>query len=762
MIQHYLKIAFRNILKYKTQSIISIVGLAIGFTCFSLANLWIHYEMTYDDFHEGAERIYFVGRRDFVAEGNTVFATPLLPFTVHEQLKQDFPEIESSCAWGEGRVFIDSIQDFGKLAHIDSCFMQMFNIKIQEGGTIDFLYSSDKIAITDEAAKKHYGHTSVLGEKVNDQQTICAVVSGFGKHTNLQYDFLGCPKQIDASIESYMTLIRLRKGTDIKAFQTKLAEAKVEIKTNQNTSEINKLGIIPMLDYHHQNKNQFIQIHYLQLFAMVGGLVIFCSLINYLFLFASRLHIRTREINLRRVCGSSLGHLYLMLAIEFMLILLFAGLLGMMFIELSSPTFKAYSQVTGNLYGEASLYFVAISILALSMMSPAILHRKKVIKGNQHLLRKFALAFQFCVGILFIFCMIVLMKQIYFLRNTDIGIERQGIADISCFDISEEEFAQINYELKNISIVNEILPATCALIPYHRSVSLNISDWDSKKEEAIPIGFDAIYHSLELSRFYGLRLKEGEMLNEDDTYRVLINETAARKLGVKHPLGMKLGAGFAMYTVVGIVKDFHNTAPTIPIPPMMFLQNIHGEKRGPWSCGNSTVVKYETGQWKNLKLSVDSIMELKLPGRHYYMCDAEEEYEKGLRSEHSLIFLLGIMSAVCILISAFGIFSFVTLSCEQRRKEIGVRKVNGAAMRNILGMFAKEYLILLLIASILAFPSGYFLMKRWLESYIEQTNISTWIYLVIFIGTALIITLCIGWRVYQAARQNPAEVIKSE
>ena len=206
MIQHYLKIAIRNLLKYKTQTIISIVGLAIGFTCFALATLWVHYEMTYDDFHEGAERIYVVGRRNLVADKNTEFAVPLLPFAVHEQLKRDFPEIESSCACAVDRIYIDSIQKDYRAIHVDSCFMRTFNIKIQEGGTIDFLYSPDKVAITDETAKKIYGNTDILGEKVNEYQTICAVVSGFGKHTNIPYDFLCAPlQQEDKSEERYMT-----------------------------------------------------------------------------------------------------------------------------------------------------------------------------------------------------------------------------------------------------------------------------------------------------------------------------------------------------------------------------------------------------------------------------------------------------------------------------------------------------------------------------------------------------------------------------
>ncbi|RHI11517.1 ABC transporter permease [Bacteroides sp. AM16-24] len=762
MIQHYFKIAFRNILKYKTQNIISIFGLALGFTCFALATLWIHYEMTYDDFHEGADRIYFVGRKNLVEDKNTVFASSRLPYAVHKQLKLVFPEIESSCVWNHDRIQIDSTQtSYTSLARIDSSFIKMFNVKIQEGSSVDFLYFPDKVAIAEKAAIKLYGHTSVIGKKVNEQQTICAVVSGFGKHTNLPYDFLGNLIQMtDPTMENYTTLIRLRKGTNVDVFQRKLAKAKIEIKNNQNRTDISKnLGIVPITEYHYRPQNIAIQIHYLKLFAAIGGLVIFCSLINYLFLFASRLHIRAREINLRKVCGSSMSHLYLMLTIDFLLILLFSGLLGMFFIELSSESFKKYSLVEGNIYTEASLYFVIMSILALCLVSPIILKHKNTIKGNQHLFRKFALILQISIGMLFFFSITVLIKQTHFLRNTDIGIKRKGIATMTCWNTSEGELAQVNHEIKKMPFVNETLLNVCSLIPYKENVTGIFSSWDDKKEDDAPVAFSIMYHTLGLVRFYGIKLKEGEMLNEDDTDRILINETAVKKLGVQHPLGMKIG----MYTVIGVVKDFHNTAPTVPIPPMMFLQNVHsGDARGPWCCETDIIVKYEVGQWKELKQNVDSIMELQLPGRHYILRDAEKEYEKEIQSENSLIKVLGVMSTVCILISAFGIFSFVTLSCEQRRKEIAVRKVNGATMKNILYMFAKEYSILLVVASIFSFPLGYVLMKRWLEDYVEQTNISAWIYCVIFIGTAFIITLCIGWRVWLTARQNPAEVIKSD
>lgn len=253
------------------------------------------------------------------------------------------------------------------------------------------------------------------------------------------------------------------------------------------------------------------------------------------------------------------------------------------------------------------------------------------------------------------------------------------------------------------------------------------------------------------------------MLKPDDADKAIINETCARRLGLDDPIGKKINIHQGV-TIVGIVKDFHITAPTIPAAPTLFCNK--GGLGGSDSDANygDILIKYRAGTWEDLKKRVDDVYAKISTGNNEYhsLLNIEEEYSKFLKSETLLLKLLGFASLICVLIAAFGIFSFITLSCEQRRKEIAIRKVNGASAKEILAMFVKEYFILLVAASVIAFPIGYALMKKWLESYIEQTAISAWIYLAIFSGIGLLILLCIGWRVWQAARQNPAEVIKSE
>jgi ABC-type antimicrobial peptide transport system permease subunit len=229
-------------------------------------------------------------------------------------------------------------------------------------------------------------------------------------------------------------------------------------------------------------------------------------------------------------------------------------------------------------------------------------------------------------------------------------------------------------------------------------------------------------------------------------------------MGMINPVGKKISD----YTITGVLKDFYAMPPTLPIEPMMFI----AEENHISFYGTILVVKYKEGAWNELKQQVDSICApfIPFPGfpTSYRLQNVEEEYDKALVSEYMLIRLLGITSLTCVLIAMFGVFSLVSLSCEQRRKEIAIRKVNGAKIRDILALFAREYLLILVAAAVVAFPVGYVLMKRWLQSYVQQTPISWWLYVAIFAAVALLIAVCIGWRVWRAARSNPADAVKTE
>lgn len=772
MIQHYFKIAFRNILKYKTQSIISILGLAVGFTCFALANLWIHYEMTYDAYHEGADRMYILCKESVF--GVNGYSTSM-PYPASTLLKNDFPEVEAACAytrWGQET----DVKADGRVVRTcemqaDSCFMNMFNISVLSG-SMDFMYSDEKIALTEDVAMRLFGSVDVLGKEVknynDDTRTVCAILANLN-HSNMTFGCWGQGEyfrkwQNDWYNGSFEIIIKLRKGIDPIAFQRKLAANETKADPRDPHGVFENIRLIPLDEYHYSSINRYksFQFYYLILFSVAGALVILCSLFNYLSLFITRMRIRSREIELRKVCGSSIGGVVILLFIEYLYIILLSGILGMALVEMALPAFKKMSGVSGNIYGESLLYFVGILLLSLLLLVPFAIRRSHIRNtGNKYMLRKVSIAFQLAIGLLVTFCIIVMMKQIYYLTNTDLGWERKNIASINLL-YPDKDFETIADKIKQFSCTKEVITGHCCLLPKSSGFSQSFKNWDGKEDGMKSIDMLSLWNCEKIVSFYNLQLLEGEMVKPTETNKIMINESAVKALGMSEPIGKKLYLDNRAWTITGIIKDFHITAPTEPVQPYTLITEDILKNSG-FSIGKGQIlIKFHDGKWKELKNRIDSIFTYEYPEVRYKLYNTEEEYTGYLKSEDALIKLLSFIAIVCMLIAAFGIFSLVTLSCEQRRKEIAVRKVNGAAIKDILLMFVKEYMLLLIIASVIAFPVGYVLMKRWLENYVEQTVISAWIYFAIFGGIMIVIFACIGWRVWQAARQNPAEVIKSE
>ena len=698
-----------------------------------------------------------------------------MPYPASTLLKNDFPEVEATCTytrWGQET----DVKADGRVVRTcemqaDSCFMNMFNISVLSG-SMDFMYSDEKIALTEDVAMRLFGSVDVLGKEVknynDDTRTVCAILANLN-HSNVTFGCWGQGEyfrkwQNDWYNGSFEIIIKLRKGTDPIAFQRKLAANETKADPRDPHGVFENIRLIPLDEYHYSSINRYksFQFYYLILFSVAGALVILCSLFNYLSLFITRMRIRSREIELRKVCGSSIGGVVILLFIEYLYIILLSGILGMALVEMALPAFKKMSGVSGNIYGESLLYFVGILLLSLLLLVPFAIRRSHIRNtGNKYMLRKVSIAFQLAIGLLVTFCIIVMMKQIYYLTNTDLGWERKNIASINLL-YPDKDFETIADKIKQFSCTKEVITGHCCLLPKSSGFSQSFKNWDGKEDGMKSIDMLSLWNCEKIVSFYNLQLLEGEMVKPTETNKIMINESAVKALGMSEPIGKKLYLDNRAWTITGIIKDFHITAPTEPVPPYTLITEDILKNSG-FSIGKGQIlIKFHDGKWKELKNRIDSIFTYEYPEVRYKLYNTEEEYTGYLKSEDALIKLLSFIAIVCMLIAAFGIFSLVTLSCEQRRKEIAVRKVNGAAIKDILLMFVKEYMLLLIIASVIAFPVGYVLMKRWLENYVEQTVISAWIYFAIFGGIMIVIFACIGWRVWQAARQNPAEVIKSE
>lgn len=774
MITHYIKVAFRNLLKYKAQTIISVLGLAVGFTCFALSTLWIRYEMTYDSFHEGAERIYFVRYESNKQSGNEMMS--ITPYPLAGYLKNTFPEIESATNTIISKPnFTYNGNEYSSFQMmVDSSFFDILPIKILSGNTNFLINGGNEIAITEKLAGKVFGKEDPIGKHITiagKETPVCAIVKDWPTHSNLSFDILSPNISFPRwSVGMWYTFIKTHENINPESFRQKLYQHEILEENNY----IFNLTLTPITSVRYECPlfDTLVKFNHLLLFALTGGLVILCSQLNYLTLFIIHIRMRSKEIGLRVVCGSSNRGVILLFIAEFLATLLFAVFLGMILFELILPTFKELAEINSNnsfLLWETLLYFFGIGLIILFISSLLIYYYQKktlanTIKGSENgkgknLFQESSITFQLLISIGIIFCTLVMIKQIHFLTHTDripAREKRGNITNIAPYaDVIKDELK------KNPYITEVVEKSWIPLIPITILSYWETERWDDKPVSTNKIELEIIKGEQTFCDYYNCTLLQGEMLTSDSPKdKVMINETAVHSFGWDNPIGKTfLTTDSIKLQVIGVIQDFVRKKPTEAIKPIVFTTR---EVRN-FTDNNNILFKFKEGYWKECRRQIESHIKEKYPELvHFNVNNAEEEFNSYLTSENALLKMLDFVSIVCIIISIFGIYSLVVLNCESRQKEIAVRKVNGAGTGTIVKMFLSRYLLLLSIASIITFPIGYLIMKSWLSNYIAQTPISWWIYISIWIVLALIIIVVTGWHIFKAASQNPAEIIKTE
>ena len=784
MIYHYLKIAFRNLLKYKMQSVVSIVGLAMGFICFALAMLWIRYEMSYDKFHRDAERIYAVYQPSiFSSNGLTRGVNYRMPAF----LKETFPEISEASAvvpeWSinGSEIKLDGVENKAFWIYIDSAFISMFNIRILEGNRDFLIPLSNKIAVTQQKAREWFGKESPIGKELDhhgDKKTIVAVVAGWNQPSNYRFDIIESLEMNYAwnNSRGESAVIKLAPNTNVEAFMKKISEFKTqkEIGNNSGSIEIKNIKLIPLtqIRYTDTDINREVKFQYIIYFAIAGLLVILCSLFNYLTLFVSRFHIRQKELALRMVCGASGRSLFSLLSVEFLLTMVLAFGSGIACVRLVLPTFRKLAEIhsdTITVYEQLSLYVLGVILISLLFFLLILfIFRKKTLqasirKGRSNIFRYASIVTQLIISIGFIFCTSILLKQIYYLHHTsDIGFSYKNTADVGVYPADKEVLAN---QLKKIPEITDILIMnnTFPLFPIQGISASTVQKWDDMPSKKEPVYMDVNrYFSGHIVEFYGVQLQKGEWLDENDSINVLVNEAAVKAFGWSEPIGKSFGMDDhrAGYKVKGVLKNIYNQLPTMPPRPCVYAQKGYAN----FGMGSNTVpIKYRDGTWETTKEKIENLLAKEYKdARSKSIVRLEDAYNDLFKSEAALLKLLAFTSLICIVICLFGFVSIVSLTCEERRKEIAIRKINGATIRDILTIFFREFTALLALGAIVAFTLCYYIMKKWLEQYNLQTTIPLWLYVAILLALILIIVLSVGWQVYKTSIENPAEVVKTE
>ena len=809
MLLHYLSLAWQQLIKYRLQSFVSIVSLAIGFACFALASMWIKYETTYDAFHKDAENTYVV----------TMHNDYLLRWTypyINIRALQELPELENLTYITNN--YIDSIN--GQQIRYpnttmwmmnDTNFVNLFGLDILEGSP-SFVHNEHEVAISDKLAEILWKDESPIGKQLEAKNvypwdglkyerslTVSAVFRSWGEHSNFNFDMLSRkPEDIPNEFcrQSHI-MAHISPKVDFERLKAKVDSVRILTDKHYDSMSIEEYlsfvgseyrpKLVPLTElyysndtYKHYSKFKF---NHIYLFSIACGLLIACALLNYLTMFINRLFIRKREMALRTVFGATSKDLMLQFFIEYGLLLLIALLLGLFITFGSMKEFLTLADLrvgrTGHFHywytevqqemkiffcQEVLWYILLVFLISLLVSVPFIWYfRRQSLQSNitgvgaltkYNLFRYVSTGAQMGISIFCIFCTVVLLKQLDTLRYGDIGFERENRMyhriGYKYKDMHEGVFSF----LKSCPEVDTVIRSDHSIYPTYGSTRGSIS---KDRYPDILDNFQTYYLGIseETVEFYGLKLLEGRFPHDGEESAVVINEAFVHKTGWKETLGRQLPEGLVggTATIVGVVKDFHNESPLMKSEPYI----LHYSASSP---NGGILLRYKSGMKQPLLEKVEAYYkEHEIPFEISDWKDMTEEYNKKLVSEDNLRHLLSVTTGVCILIALFGVWSMIMLTCEQRRKEIAVRKVFGATTKDILDMFIVEYMALQGVAALVAFPIGYACMKPWLEQYVVQTEIPWWIYVGIFMAVALLVALCVGWRVWKTATAHPADEI---
>ncbi len=805
MLLHYFKIAWRNLLKYRTQSIISIVGLTIGVVFFTYGYHWYSYETTYDSFHPDSKRIYHLYGR--LKSSGKKIENGHLPYIAAEKLTQLFPEIESVALFYPtyGAPFKHNDRDLGypSFEYVDERYFQMFPPKVVAGEVDEnALMNKDEIIITESYARKYFDTPSdALGE---------TMVSGYGESFVIKAVIADPPINSIFQKEGYVPdthgrefLVRVDEATqwrdmhdtriylkmkeevDLDHFREKLSTFAIEHKFNEDLYlEICPLPLVRFTLMNVLESQIRYDVKYIHMFIFVGVLLLFIALFNYLNILHSSTVARFREINLRRVTGASIRNIYQQLFVEITLHLAIVALLSFCCIEITSGLFERIfgTVVSSSMINTKLLYTILLTAIFLYCTAFAILFRfvrKSALKRIHSVKHNFTtgritLLLQLIISSFAIMSTFVTWKQVDYMNRVDWGIDTENLLQIQMKVRDREPLLE---EIEKLPMVKDVIH-TAFFTLSQTSDKLGPSgvtgvNWDKK-----PMDFNPLFQTFEVDADFIEKMKleiiEGRGIIEEDFTRgntagkVLINQSAQKIMEMDDPLGQSIsvpgnwytaeGRGVDHYEIAGVVEDFHTVGLQSEIPPLII--KVMKESGGGYFNYIRVMPGLEEAALEAItnlipKFRPDNENESLVVSMRQLLSDLSKNEQNQLR-------LFATLASLCILITVFGIYSVSQRETRRRRKEIAIRKTAGAKSNEIMNMFFREYLTLTLIAVVVALPLSGLFMEQWLQNFAYRITISWWMYGAVSLIIASIVILAIVIQVARAANQNPAEVVKSE
>ena len=786
MLRNYFKIAIRNLYRNKGFSLINILGLAIGMASAILILLWIYHEVSYDQFHEKKDRIYEAWNRDVLNDKINCWNTT--PTVLASALQRDNPEIERVVRVNWDQTYLFGIGENKITASgifVDSGFLQMFSFPLLKGNPATALTDPHSIVLTERLKNKLFGNEDPMGKTIKlenkDNFTVTGIIMDQPNNTRFNFESL-MPFSYLRSIggddnfwgnNSIQTYVLVKPNTSSKALNARVKETRRKYDKDSPNGEF-FLYPISRWRLYSRFENGIETgglIDFVKLMSIIAGFILLIACINFMNLSTARSEKRAREVGIRKVIGARKNALIAQFLGESILIALLSGLLAILIVDLSLP---AFNKLTGKIlsinYSSINFWLILIGFIIftglLAGSYPAFFLSSfkpiKVLKGNlqkvnaQVTPRKVLVVLQFTFAIILIISTIIVHKQIDYARERATGYDKQNLVYHFLTDDLTKNYNALKDELLAAGIASSVTK-TSSPMTEEWSNTWGF-EWSGKDPNDRTV-FDRYCADDKIVQTTGIQLVSGRDIDlskyPNDSSSVILNESAVKAMGFKEPLGQIIKDNGKNWIIVGVVKDFILTSPFHPTKPMV-IEGANG-----WFSVMHIKMNNQHSTALNLA-KMEAIFKKHNPDFPFEVKFVDEAYAKKFDSEKRTRTLAALFAGLTIFISCLGLFGLATYMAENRIKEIGIRKVLGASLSDITTLLSKDFLVLVLIALIIAIPAAWWAMHAWLESYPYRTPISIWVFVIAGALSLLITLLTVSSQAIKAAIRNPVKSLRTE
>jgi putative ABC transport system permease protein len=799
MFKNYLKTAFRNLGKNKLYSGINIIGLTAGLAACLLIGIYITHELSYDKFNTNADRIVRVTME--YGKAGTVNTTATTGTKVGPQFKRTFPSVEEYA-----RTFLshgivkygEKIFDEQKILFADDPFFKIFSFKLIEGNASSVLDAPEKIVLTRSMAKKYFGNEPAINKTITafgKELTVSGVCEDTPQNSQVKFDFVTQFLNLSNSVKTekwweanWITYLLLRDKKDISQLQQqivaymKTSEVRTEARLDGNNyltfhlEPLNTVHLRSSLAGFEPNGNMT----YIYMFAIIALLILIIASANYTNLATAQSTGRGNEIGMRKVLGASKKQVFFQFIGESAVITFFSAALAL---ALGIFLIPYFNNITGKEFTSEvllqpvptiSLALFAILVSFLAGFYPAmILSGTKIlsalkkgfrITGGGGTLRKSLIVIQFSISVFLIIYTAIILQQMNFMQTKNLGYDKDHVAVLPIGGKMSRDFKNIKEAIAQVTGVEGVTAAYETPEFVEWGDGINVTDEKGKKEislNAMPVDLD-FTKTLKMQLVAGRDFQQSDFALMDTTndygnfqQPYIINESLAEKIGwaPEQAIGKTIEKGYPG-PVVGVVKDFNFSSLRDPIGPLLiflgrdysrsFMVRINGKDLQP------TLGRLEM-MWKQ-----------RIPDRPFTYHFLDEDYNKLYVGEQRSSALFTIAATLAILLACLGLFGLAAFTTVQRTKEIGIRRVLGANISSITMLIAKNFLLMIGIAILIAIPSAWYAGNKWLQDFAFRIPVQVWVFFAAGAATILIALATVGFHSVRSALANPVKSLRTE